>query len=509
MLAAAREVLEVFASRPDLGRHAKRLSDSGIAGTSLHFPFHWVTARWLAERWPAQLHVDWQALSGRERERFEQVLPLLLPYAEWPDPELGLSPRQWLERLKGPRETDATFLIRRFAALGVGPRERESLFHDLGKPLRLDAAPGSPSRSTAWLAGGEPVFQRRPLSRARPPVAQSVRRRLRSVEPLSRRDGQQVIELARTSLISRGRDLDGIMYASPDDVRLIDAGGGLSLACLGLAPEHRALVETLYVFLLLKNGVPVGYYQAALLFESAEVNYHVFTTFRGVETSEHYVRALGVVHQLFGSNAFAVHPYQLGHENRDALRAGAFWFYRKLGFAPENPRLLATLRREERLARRDPAYRSSPNALRRLASDYVFLYLGQPRDDIAGKLPLSAFSLAVSDFLAARFGSDRERGLRVSARELAELTDTRLADLSRTERLAWERLAPLALALPGVGDWSRRELHALAELVRAKGAVREEEFARQLDRHGRARRALLELAANVTWPARENARARR
>ncbi len=339
------------------------------------------------------------------------------------------------------------------------------------------------------------MFQTRALSRERPAVKGEVRRMKPRVEPMDRRDGKRLIELARTSLISRGRDLDGIMYASPDDVRWVDAGDGLALVCLGLAPEHRALVETLYVFLLLKNGVPIGYYQSALLFGSAEVNYHVFPTFRGAETSLAYVRALGVVHHLFGSDAFAVHPYQLGHENRDALRAGAFWFYQKLGFLPEDPTRAKLLAAELRRLRKNPERRSSQKTLRALSAGYVFLYLGERREDVAGKVPLGQLNLAVSDLLARRFGSDRERGLRVTSRELAELTGTNLRELSVSERLAWERWSPLALAIPRISSWPRKDLAALATLVREKGGLREEAFGRRLDRHARLRGALLEIAS--------------
>lgn len=493
LLARVIRELERFALRPDLRRLRDELVDSGIAGTGIHFPFHWVTARWLTQRWPGALRVDQAAIGERERERFEQLFPLLLPEAEWPDFELGLGPAEWLRRAKGPDETDAELLIGRVARLRAAPRVREALFHDLGLPLILEPGPDTPNRTSAWHALGPPVFQTRSLSRARPTLRQVVRRRPRSVVGVSAREGQRLIELGREALLARGRDLDGMVYASRDDVRVIDAGDGLTLACWGLLPEHRALVESIYVFLLLKNGVPIGYYQAAVLFGSAELNYHVFPSFRGVEAAEVYARALGVVRHLFGCDAFSVHPYQLGHGNPDALAAGAFWFYRKLGFAPENPRVVAELAREERRLAKSPRHRSSPAVLARLASDYLFFYLGRRRDDVGSKLVLSRFSLAVTDLLA-RFGAARERGLAELAREAARLTGTRLAALGAGERLAFERWAPLILALPGVEAWTLAERRALGRVARAKGGSSEDEFVRRLDAHRRARRALLALA---------------
>ncbi len=293
-------------------------------------------------------------------------------------------------------------------------------------------------------------------------------------------------------MLVRSRDLDAIMYASSDDVRVIDAGEGLSLACLGVVPQQRALVETLYVFLLLQNGVPIGYYQSALLFDSAELNYNVFPSFRGGETALIYARALGVVRHLFGCNAFSIHPYQLGQDNPEALASGAFWFYQKLGFAPEDPRVVRILRREKSLLAKKPKHRTGPERLFDLASGYLFYYLAGRREDIAGKLELSRVSLAVTDYVADRFGSDRERALAVTSHECARALGVDVRALSRGERIAWGRWSPLALAL-GADRWAAADRRDLVAVIRAKGARCEQRFAQLLFGHRRLRRALTKL----------------
>ena len=101
----------------------------------------------------------------------------------------------------------------------------------------------------------------------------------------------------------------------------------------------------------------------------------------------------------------------------------------------------------------------------------------------------------MTDALAERFGSERERGLEITSREAATLTGVSLGTLDRGERLAWERWAPLMLALPGVERWSLADRRALGLVARAKGARCEQDFARRLDRHPRLRRALVALAS--------------
>src|SRR5260221_8761885 len=45
----------------------------------------------------------------------------------------------------------------------------------------------------------------------------------------------------------------------------------------------RSLLESVYGFLTLKNGVPMGYVLTSALYHSAEVAFNVFDTFRGAE----------------------------------------------------------------------------------------------------------------------------------------------------------------------------------------------------------------------------------
>jgi hypothetical protein len=114
---------------------------------------------------------------------------------------------------------------------------------------------------------------------------------------------------------------------------------------------------------------------------------------------------------------------------------------------------------------------------------------------VIGRFPIERIGFAASDYLSARFGSDRERGERVCADEAAAILGAgRWRDLPPGERLAFRRWAPLVRVLPGVEGWSRRDRAALARVVRAKGGRRESDFARLLDRHARLRRALAQLA---------------
>jgi hypothetical protein len=145
-------------------------------------------------------------------------------------------------------------------------------------------------------------------------------------------------------------------------------------------------------------------------------------------------------------------------------------------------------------------HRTPIRTLQRLAAHNVYWSPGRPRDDVIGIFPLAQIGLAVTDWLAKRFASDRERGLRVAAEEAAELCAVRdWQQWDDGERLAWQRWSPLILVLPGVEGWSAAERTALAAVARSKGGRRESDYVRAFDRHAKLRAALLELA--VATPA--------
>jgi hypothetical protein len=102
--------------------------------------------------------------------------------------------------------------------------------------------------------------------------------------------------------------------------------------------------------------------------------------------------------------------------------------------------------------------------------------------------------LAITDYLAARFGSDRERGERVCAQEAAALCGARAwRRWPADEQLWWTLWSPLLLILPGVERWSADEKAGLVQVVRAKGSRRESDFVRLFDAHRKLRAALRAL----------------
>jgi hypothetical protein len=251
----------------------------------------------------------------------------------------------------------------------------------------------------------------------------------------------------------------------------------------------------MYGALTMKNGVPIGYVLFSSLFESTEVAFNVFDTFRGAEAAHVLSRVLAVGHRLFGARTFSIDPYQLGHfGNHEGLASGAWWFYYKLGFRPRDRGILRLAALELRKMNQNRKHRSSLATLKDLSAAPMFFSLGGTHGISPGALSPGRASEQVTRLLARRYGAARERGIAEWSREAAALCGIRsFTGWSADERQAWERWSPLLLAVPGFATWSASERRAAGEVARSKGRTREADYHRKLNAHARLRRALLRM----------------
>ncbi len=493
VLAIVEKALAGFRTRRDLLRHRRKLTNSGIAGTEIHYEFYFGTAVALARRFPDRLRIDWQA--WKRKKDLLSYLPLLVPYAETPAlDESQMEPRAAIEFLRGGRERDAVFLALRFAAMPAGSFVREAVYDKLSPAMILEPGPDSPARTSAKAPAAPVVFQKKPFDTSVPDLARTTLSRRVRIREADRREASMYVRMVTDAMVTRSRDLDAFCYASEDDVRLCELDGGLCFAVLCEVPERRFLLESVYGALMMRNGVPIGYALFLSLFGSAEVAFNVFETFRGAEAAHLFSGVLAVGHRLFGARTFSIDPFQLGHfGNHEGLKSGAWWFYYKLGFRPRDREVLRLLAMELRKMKANPKYRSSLTTLDKLSGAPVFFSLGQSAVSL-GALSAGRASEQVTRFLATRYGAAREQGIAESSREAAALCGIRsFAGWSAGEKLAWERWSPLLLAVPGFAGWSANERRAAGEIARAKGGRREADYLQKFNAHKKLCRSLLRM----------------
>ena len=490
-LAAARRTLAGFHRRRDVQRNAEALVDSGIAGTPIHYRFFWPMARWLANRYPTSLSIDWT--EAEFEERLSAALPLLVTPAEAGALRRAALPaRAAIERLRGRRETDAVFLVKRIEALPGGDDVREATHDALDLGYRLLGSRNGPSRTRAFFDGAPFAFRSGPPVRSRPDLATELLRPPGSVRALGTHDGTRLVDLARCAMVTRSRDLDAFAHGDPRDVRLVDDGDGLSFALIGVLPARRLFLPAVYGALSLRNGVPIGYVQFDVLFGNAEVAFNTFETFRGGEAGFVFCRLLAAARHIFGVTSFSIEPYQLGRGNEEAILTGAWWFYARFGFRPRDPSIRRLAQRELRRRAGDPRYRSDRSTLLRLAAAHLFWPQRADRHRIV--TPTASIGFALARRLAARSGADREAALQACEECASQRLGVRsVRRFTAAERLWWRRWAPLLDALPGLDRWSAADRRALVRVVRAKGRRRESEYARLFDAHPRLTAAVLAL----------------
>ena len=314
VLDLVQDLLDRWERRADLHALGKAVQDLGMAGVANAYPFFWPTARWLAERWPGALHVDWDNLE--DADGVASLLQLLMPRAESPAlEELPLTARQWVRHLKRDDEGDGTFLVRRFAEANMDERWREEVFDSLDVPFVLAPARGTPSRTTSFIAGLPLCWQTHARSTARPDLKREIERPPKRMRHVNHKRGAELVDAARVAMLTRERDLEQIAYAYPGDAWILEDEDGLCFVALGKVPERRFVLEATYVYLVVKNGVPVGYLQGSGLGGWAEINYNIFPPWRGRDAAALYARSLAVIHALQHVSTFIVDPYQLGAYN--------------------------------------------------------------------------------------------------------------------------------------------------------------------------------------------------
>ncbi|NNF39981.1 MAG: hypothetical protein HKN64_01295 [Woeseiaceae bacterium] len=495
LLATVNRMLKNFSSRADLTRFARALENSGIDGTDIRFKFYRVTALWLAQRCGESLHLDWRQIE--DKDRLSRTLESLALFSERGAlRQYFYDAPDWIDRMRNEGETDAAFLARLFTAPGPGAALLDHVYDELEIPFHLSAAATTPTRTQEYVRPKAIQYQRRSIQRSVVDLQQAVNRRMR-FEKVNRRQATRWVDLAKSAMVARSRDLDAFAYASADDVTRVHCRHGIQIVLIGMLPEKRYLLECEYGYLMLRNGVVVGYGTGTGLFGSCQIAFNLFPTFRGAATAELYASVLATFHKFFAADTFSVDSYQIGADNDEAIDSGAWWFYARMGFRPRDRDAIKLAEAELRKAQKK-GYRSSKDTLRRLANYPLYFSLGRKRQDVLPMVCTDTVSLGVLDYVSRRFGSQREDGARRCSRELAEaLGVDSIADWSADEQLMWHRLSPVIAAVADVTRWPKADRDALVAVLRTKGDVHEANYLKLFDAHPRLRRAIAAFAAKT------------
>ena len=482
---------------------------SGIAGTQMEDTLSFDVANWLIKRAPGKVEIAWENYEpGRELGTTgPRFIPLLEDDA-WVEADTPW--RRWLEQAGGKKHYSPSWLIKRFEELPLPPQQKAELYESLRMPLRWDLENSAVTRTRNWKPVRKVFYHSEPhgtplISRSQVSLADELARRPPQLTKLSHEQGDDIMELIREVMLVRYRELYGTTLGDPRSVVRADlgtyqAGRGVTIYLWNLPPDRRLPLRAYVAGLTLKNGVPVNYIEAIGLCEWMEVGFNTFYTFRGGEAGWIYAQVLRCLCHRMGTTCVSVYPYQLGHDNEEAIESGAFWFYRKLGFRPGRADLQRMAEREERKIATDPKYRTPARTLKRLAAGHVFYEFPGSEVGAWDRFSTRNIGLRVSRRMARDFGGDAARMREHSRRALERILfpgngGVRTSSWTPLEKAAFENFALVLADVPGLRAWTREEREALVRIIRAKAKPDEMLYLHLTQGHARLRRALLTLGS--------------
>lgn len=461
----------------------QQLSDTGIAGTPVHYAFSYEVAGWLARRAPGAVAIDWE--ETQDSQRIDDILTLLLEPAEDEYFDSGyVSAREWIEEVSaGVDGTDFDWLLAQLRQNHLVPTWSQ-LYDAADLWLTWDLSHSKFAKSHNRFPVEQIRTRENGLRKPTGSVKSVIMRPLDSIIRLSRRDGRSMIDVAMASLAVRHRETYHFNHANPNEVYVADIGEGVSVAVFGLQPDARYPLECTMGYLILSNGTPVGYGGSSIVFHQVNTGINIFDEYRGSEAAFLWVQVMRVYHELTGCTRFIANPYQFGAENTEALKSGAFWFYYRLGYRPVLPEVRKLAAREYGRIRNDRTYRSDIKTLRRLASCDMHLNLpGARASDLFDEQWLMTSSMLATRILGRAGGKTRRQSVdRVAAQVARDLDLRNLRKWTRAERRAYRRIAPI-VAITHPQTWSVAAKRDMRRLLRAKGADFEVGYAQLLRQH--------------------------
>lgn len=467
-----------------------KLRDTGIAGTSLHYAFSFDVARWLAKHAAGSMSIEWG--DSEDPPGLDELLAHLLQPSEDECFDSGqVSCREWIDMASiGSGRNGFDWLMsqlndERLAGFWSQLYDTADLW------LTWDLGRTRCSKSLNRLPVDTVVARQTGMRRLTGSAKTEIMCPVESVLPLSRRGGMKLIDVAMASLAVRHRETIHFNHANPNEVYLVDVGAGVFVAVCGLRERQRYPLETTMGFLIISNGVPVGYGGSSILFRQINTGVNIFDEYRGSEAAFLWVQVMRVFHGLTGCSRFIADPYQFGADNDEALQSGAFWFYYRLGYRPILGDVRKLARREFAKIRNDRSYRSDIKTLRRLASCDMHLTLPGAKDsEMFDERWLETSSMLATRILGEASERTRQAAAKsVTARLAKDVGIRGLDKWSAAERRGLAKIAPI-VAAAAPSEWSAAEKRSLRELLRAKGGNGEARYAQLLGQHSKFLTAL-------------------
>jgi len=459
--------------------HRHALINSGLDGAPLQSTYSLRLVVWMLDRWKSSVQLF---LTEAPLDELRELVRPILTAVERETVDQAFDDAQHLlDTVYGPsRSIQLQRLVDGLDRSSGDEFLRELLFERMRISVKVEVpAPGLGMTFSRGPMG--PVYHHpHGLSRKVGPLTDRIAGGVKAVK-LSAAEGSGLIDTARIVLATMHRETDPVTHAGAAE--LFDMGRGLRIGLFHLDAAHRLPFDSYVGFMAFKNGIPLAYGGAWIFPGRSKIGINVFPALRGGESAWFFAHLLRLYRQRFGVDRFEAENYQLGHNNPDGLKSGAYWFYYRSGFRPFTPAMRRTAAQEfERLGART-GHQVPVKLLRRMVEEGLELVIEERDVPI---VDTAALTMAVQKHIVERYDGDRQLALgKALARVRAVLDIGDLGSWSTSELLALELWALPLDMITDLEQWPRTERDRLRALVRSKGQRTETLHQRQLAAAGR------------------------
>jgi hypothetical protein len=385
------------------------LFNSGITGSHLCGSFSFEIVKWLRKIYKKNITLDsFEAHDGQ----ITSILSAVMPKVESEIlQDANTTWKKWLKKSLRKGEDILDGVIAVFDQSDIRPEVKDELWIALG--IFIEISFDRHTRLPDSLI--KPYYHRSILKR-------NFTKEQTEVKPLavklSESESNHIIECGRMILVRHIREIDPVTFTSTHLVSYYHLSRGISVALMQMVPDRRHPIDSYFGYVAFKNGLPVAYAGSWILFDSARIGLNVFPSYRGGESQFIFDQVLKLHSNVYHLSRFSVDPYQIGKDNDDGIKSGAFWTYYHAGFRPirEEQKMLAET--EALKIKNTKSYKSPASVLLKLADSRLELLLKKN----AVRFDATDLSVAYVNILKKQFNNDRKTAEEQTFKKLIEFT---------------------------------------------------------------------------------------
>ena len=454
-----------------------KLIGTGILHTAIECNFSYAKVLYVTQKFHNQISIH-SASSNLETQK--SILKLLLPLVEYSTIFAG--EKDFKHRISkfysSKTQTDLEWLLQLIQQSNLDARTQAIIYNQLGIFIQWKISDSL--SSVSFLRGATlPIYYHtKPLDK-RTNLQDIIQQKLPTPVKLNDKDKARIIDAAKMTLFYLYRETEPFTNANKDDITLFQLDKGISIALFGSTNDKRYSLESYIGYLVFKNNIPASYGGGWIFGERSQFGINILESFRGGESGLIICELLRVYHQYYGATRFVVKPYQFGLHNPEAIKTGAFWFYYKLGFRPENKELCELSFEEEKQKQINPNYKSAIATLKKYTKSNLALTLSEtsyPNYDS------EVVSQKITNHINAYFKGDRQKALNVCFKQLKESLGIELKKWKSEDIDYAKQLAILFHIQPNSKAWQEKHKKNIQLLIQLKSAKTELPWVKHLQK---------------------------